>query len=308
MKETLTSGSIIRPPVYGVPGRPLILTTDASPFGAGVVLSQCDENGERYVVWYESELFNDTQKRYSQIKRELYAVYKMVKKLRKYLHGVHFVLEVDAKSVIGMLSNLEMPNEVAARWVGYIKNFDFEAVHVAGKDNAFADALSRFQCFGEKENEEDSEDELGDMEVKAVRVEGAGSERGVPVRDDRGDHLGMDRAVQVIASRVRPSSPYSKIIMYLSMGVNLEEMAKKRAALEQAAKAYIIADDLLFFRTRNGLPKRVIEDESEQRRIMAAVHSSHPSTHRRVQGTLRVCADKFFWRGMGATAKEVVEE
>ncbi|OMJ19445.1 hypothetical protein AYI70_g4730, partial [Smittium culicis] len=50
MKEVLTSKTILRPPDYKDPNRPLILTVDASPVGAGAVLQQNDKEGNRYAI------------------------------------------------------------------------------------------------------------------------------------------------------------------------------------------------------------------------------------------------------------------
>ena len=143
LKQALQNAPVLRAPDYGDPRRPLVLSTDASPEGAGGVLSQKDVNRHRYCIRFESAKFSNTQRKYSQIKRELYAVYLMVRKLRIYLYGVHFVLEVDARPLIGMLNIPKLANDVAGRWIAYIKSFDFELRHVKGVANTAADGLSR---------------------------------------------------------------------------------------------------------------------------------------------------------------------
>ncbi|OMJ11965.1 Transposon Tf2-9 polyprotein [Smittium culicis] len=53
IKKSTYQQSVLRPPDYQDPNRPLILTVDASPVGAGAVLQQCDKNGNRF-VWRDA--------------------------------------------------------------------------------------------------------------------------------------------------------------------------------------------------------------------------------------------------------------
>ncbi|OLY78714.1 hypothetical protein AYI68_g7231 [Smittium mucronatum] len=68
----------------------------------------------------------------------------MFKRLKLYLYDNRFVVETCAKSVLGMLSKVDLPSEVSALWVAYLKMYDFYIVKICGKESAVADALSRF--------------------------------------------------------------------------------------------------------------------------------------------------------------------
>ncbi|OMJ26288.1 hypothetical protein AYI69_g4029 [Smittium culicis] len=48
----------------------IYLSVDASPIGTGAVLGQNDDTG-RYAIRFDSMLFNERERKYSQIKREL---------------------------------------------------------------------------------------------------------------------------------------------------------------------------------------------------------------------------------------------
>jgi transposase InsO family protein len=333
LREGIIKSGVIRAPEYGEGAGTLILTVDASPIGVGGVLTQEDKNGERRVIRFESELLNDTQRRYAQVKRELYGVFAMVKKLRKYLHGVRFVLETDAKPVIGMLFRPELPDSPQARWVAYINKFDRDLRHIPGKENEVADALSRHQCRGEQENpagendpdvmwvgiealsESDEEGEESEVvrEVKRRRAEedfeaGRGAKSCIVSGDD-GWELGLEEVRQVSSVQMSVLSRYYNIVQLLTTGINLESKPRKRIALEEVAKQYFLSEEgLLFFKHRNGQPKRVLDNPGEQLRVMRSIHSGHPSSHRGVEGTLRLCSDRFYWRGMKKDAEEVVRK
>ena len=84
----------------------------------------------------------------------------MIKKLQKYVYGVHFIVETDVKLIIGMLNKPDLPSDVASHWVAFLKMFDFNIRHIKGKDNEVTDALSRMD-FNVKisENSDDDTDE-----------------------------------------------------------------------------------------------------------------------------------------------------
>ena len=103
-------------------------------------------------IRFDSIPFTSVESRYSQPKLELAGVFKAIKKFRQYLYGTHFTLEIDARSLIQMINNPELPNAAMTRWVGYIKMFDFEIRHVPGKEHVIPDTLS---CRDVLEGEEE---------------------------------------------------------------------------------------------------------------------------------------------------------
>ncbi|OMJ17406.1 Retrovirus-related Pol polyprotein from transposon, partial [Smittium culicis] len=144
LKTYVSTAPILKAPNYTKNPGKFILTADASPVGAGGVLQQEDDNGDRKPCRFESYCFSARERRYSQIKRELFAMMKIIKKLRMYLYGVHFLLETDCRPLIGLLNKPDLPNDAASRWIGYILQFDFEISHIKGVENCVADAISRY--------------------------------------------------------------------------------------------------------------------------------------------------------------------
>ena len=118
------------------------IQTYASQLGAGAVLFQFDEQGERVVVSYGSWLFNSSQRKYNTTERELLALVLATRKWKPFLHQTKFIAETDHRALEGYL-NLEDPFGKIARWAAELGQFDFDIKYIKGITNIPADALSR---------------------------------------------------------------------------------------------------------------------------------------------------------------------
>lgn len=122
----------------------VFVTIDASLEGWGVELSQLVEGVRKPVCW-ESGTWTEAAKRYDATKRECRAVLFALHSLRFHLYGCRFVLETDALVLVQQLNGAmsDVPGALINRWIGVIKQFDFEVRHIPGIRNPVADALSR---------------------------------------------------------------------------------------------------------------------------------------------------------------------
>ena len=119
----------------------LILDTDASAVGIGVVLHQKQDDEEK-VVAYGSNKLNKQQRRYCGTKRELFAIVVFLREFHHYLLGKPFLIRTDHSSFTWLLQFKE-PQGQLARWMEYIYQFQFSIAHREGKKHGNADALSR---------------------------------------------------------------------------------------------------------------------------------------------------------------------
>jgi len=86
--------------VHFDPTLPITLATDASPYGIGAVLSHVYPDGTERVIQYASQTLSNTQKSYSQIDKETYAIIFGIKKFYQFLHGGSFTLITDHRPLV----------------------------------------------------------------------------------------------------------------------------------------------------------------------------------------------------------------
>ncbi len=124
------------------------LQTDASAYGVGAVLSQegdaANRKPKRHPVAYYSATSTPTEQRYDIYEREFLAVIKALENWRAYLIWTKtpFIIETDHKNLTFWKSPKKL-NGRTARWHKQLQDYDFRIVHIAGKINTPADALSR---------------------------------------------------------------------------------------------------------------------------------------------------------------------
>ena len=104
--------------------------------------------------------FNDAESRYSQAKSELYGVFHAIKDLPHRIWGIHFCIDVDAKFLIEMVKQPDLPNAPMTRWISYIALFDYVMNHVPAQSHTGVDGLSRRKRTPEDSEEEDAEEYL----------------------------------------------------------------------------------------------------------------------------------------------------
>lgn len=141
-KQILTNDPILQFPDFD---QPFILTTDASDFALGAVLSQGKIGFDKPVA-YASRTLSDTETRYSTIEKELLAIVWAVKYFRPYLYGRKFTIYTDHRPLTWLMS-LKDPNSKLTRWRLKLAEFDYNVIYKKGSQNTNADALSRAKIF-----------------------------------------------------------------------------------------------------------------------------------------------------------------
>lgn len=121
--------------------RPFILTTDASGYAIGGILSQGEVGKDRPIA-YASRLLNKAEQNYSTIEKESLAIIYCVNHFRPYLYGNKFTIMTDHKP-LEWLHSVKDPTSRLIRWRLKIAEYDYKVIYKAGKTNCNADALSR---------------------------------------------------------------------------------------------------------------------------------------------------------------------
>jgi hypothetical protein len=138
LKRALVTAPVLRSPD---PALPYTVTTDASDFAVGAVLSQDDGTGDRPVAFTSSTL-NATRQRYSAYDKEMFAILEALRVWRPYLAGKPFTIVTDHAPLQHLQSQAALsPRQ--ARWLDRLAEYQFAIVYKPGRFNTVADALSR---------------------------------------------------------------------------------------------------------------------------------------------------------------------
>ena len=197
---------------------------------------------------------------------------KALKKLRVYLYGVRFVVEIDARTFVHQLNQpaSTLPGSVVNRWLAWIRMFSFEIKHVEGKKHGGPDGLSR-----RKKSEEDSDDDASEEHSKRL------------CNLCRKEHIERLRDVGVGVNELEDEEEdgeipedFRRVKRYLTT-LQRPEVATRlpEGIFRQYALSFLVQGGLLFRRSKPDLPpKRPIWKEEEQKEILRQLHEE--SGHR----------------------------
>lgn len=119
--------------VHYDPSLPVVLATDASPYGVGAVLSHQYPDGTERPLQYASQTLTRIQQRYSQIDKEAYSITFGIRKFHQYLYGRKFTLVTDNKPISQIFSESKgLPTMSAMRmqhYAAFLQAFDYKIRH-----------------------------------------------------------------------------------------------------------------------------------------------------------------------------------
>ena len=141
LKRILTSSPVLVTPDYT---KEFKLYVDSSDVGSGAALMQEDDNQLEHPVSYFSKKLNKHQRNYSTVEKEALALLLAVKHYDVYLSSSPFAIRVftDHNPLV-FVNRMKNDNQRLLRWSLTLQGYNLIISHVKGKDNVFADALSR---------------------------------------------------------------------------------------------------------------------------------------------------------------------
>lgn len=141
LRIKLISEPILKYPDFS---KEFLLTTDASNFAIGAILSQGDI-GSDLPIAYSSRTLNKAESNYSTTERELLAIVWATNHFRPYLYGRRFKIITDHRPLV-WLFNVKDPGSKLVRWRLKLEEYDYEIIFKPGRANTNADCLSRLPC------------------------------------------------------------------------------------------------------------------------------------------------------------------
>lgn len=124
-----------------------IVETDASDIGYGGILKQVEpHNKQEYLVRFYSGKWNNSQKNYATIAKEILSIVKCVLKFQDDLYNQKFIIKTDCNSAKFMFNKdfkHDVSKQMFARWQAHLAPFDFDIVYKKGEDNSLPDFLTR---------------------------------------------------------------------------------------------------------------------------------------------------------------------
>lgn len=138
LKEKLCSKPILQYPDFS---KPFVLTTDASNYAIGSVLSNGSDD---LPISYASRTLNKAECNYSTIEKELLSIVWSIRHYRPYLYGRKFIIRSDHKPLTYLFS-INDPGSRLMRWRLKLEEYEYEIQYKSGKSNTNADTLSRLR-------------------------------------------------------------------------------------------------------------------------------------------------------------------
>ena len=250
----------------------------------GAILQQVID-GKRHLVRYESGVWSEQQEKYDAGKRECRALLHVLKKLKVFLYGVKFDVEIDAKILLHQLNLpiVDLPEAMVTRWISWFSLFDFTVRHVAGQKHSGPDALSRRLCDLDEEDDNDSVEECIDDDLGIYVISAKFSSAPAP-----------KKLFNVMPHDGEYDEHHVSIIHFLqTLQIPPYIQADRERKFRMEATKYHIVRGILFRCGKVGKPSlRVICQEDGKRAILTALHDE--SGHRGRDGTVNKVMQRYW--------------
>jgi hypothetical protein len=274
----------------------IIAAVDSSGIGWGCCVMQCSRKDPslRHPARFESGVWNSAEQKYDAGKRECLGILKALRKLKPWLYGVYFQLEIDANTLVHQLNKAasDLPNSVMTRWLSWIHLFDFDVIHVPGKRHSGPDSLSRRPVSAIDSNENFDDDD--DMIDKAFFMAFA-------------PNLGQGAVCATTMSPVEDAdlvegweglTHSSRCIVIALTGSRPEGLSDSSfRQLKKKCRRFMTKNKMLFHQERMNAPlQRVLDDPDARSAVVASCHDDQG--HRSVEGTYAIVRRRYWWDGV----------
>ena len=152
---------------YFKPQAPIVIECDTSGVGVGGVLLQ---NG--HPVTFISQALTDTQKRYSNIERELLALVVVIEHLHHYVFGHHFMVHTDNAPLVNLFNKcLNDTSPRLQQLLLRLSQYEMNVEYVISKHVPVADCLSRLVNINSAQEDDTLNVQIANLGVGPVQID-----------------------------------------------------------------------------------------------------------------------------------------
>ena len=287
LKRVLTSDLVVKP--FDPSLDTFVITDAARLHGLGFGLFQ--RGPERnHLVQCGSCSLNETQSRYATIELECLGIVWALGKLDFFLRGLpHFYVLTDHRPLEGIFLKeiFNLDNHRLQRMREKVVPYTFTVKWISGKDNIFADVLSRFPVFGPESDDSGGDDPVLCFKINTLTI----SELFRKAKEDS--------AYQIAVEAVK-NSPYKGEESEKKTDVNdpiqcpipeLKQVWDRLSLYEDSEGTFIVLD-----------AERIFVPANVRQQVLAALHSSHSGLNK----TQALAKQLYFWPNINNDIKNVV--
>nr|CAD2202708.1 unnamed protein product [Meloidogyne enterolobii] len=294
IKKILTSQPVLVFPDYE---KPFHIFTDASLTGQGGALMQKDiENNTYKAIAYCSRTLTISERKWAPVQIELGAIIFSLRQFRPFIYMAEIELHTDHKPLAYLLKKADAsPN--LARWLIELQNYNIKIVHIAGKENLLADALSRLQ--NQPEVEQTELEDIAEFPVCFTLPikDGLINEHYASVLTLRKENENYAIDIKQEQENDMEAADYIKFIKTGELPEDISPNDQEKFVLN--AENLRIIGDILCHKLPN-LKPRIFVPSSLRALIFDSFHSSQlGGGHMNLKKTLKKCR-KYYWPRMHA--------
>lgn len=124
------------------PNKPYIIKIDASEYQLCAVIKQYNDKHQTLLpIAYYSHKLNSAQQNYSTIEQEVLSIIELFKEFCQLLYGAKIQVHTDHKNPTHTL--FQFTTQQVLHWHLLLEDFNPQVIHIQGKKDVLADALSR---------------------------------------------------------------------------------------------------------------------------------------------------------------------